>query len=258
MINTCILGDSQDVLKTIESNSVDMVITSPPYDNLRSYNGEIIWSFDVFKNIALELARVIKVGGVIVWNVADSTQNGSESLSSFKQTIFFNEVAGLKLHDTMIYAKENYVPLTHNRYEQSFEYLFCFSKCKPNTFNPIMLDCKTAGSKTSKRTFYQKSMDELPTIGNKNDCVKNKKIHPNIFYYPTGNKVDGHPAQFPYQLAADQIKTWTNEQDIVLDPFAGSGTSLIAARDLNRKFIGIEKVEKYHQLIVSRLSEKTI
>lgn len=258
MINTCILGDSQEMLKTIESNSIDMVITSPPYDNLRSYNGEVIWSFDVFKNIALELARVIKVGGVIIWNIADSTQNGSESLSSFKQAIFFNEVAGLRLHDTQIYGKENYVPLTHNRYEQSFEYLFCFSKGKPNIFNPIMIECKTAGSKTSKRTFYQKSTDETPVIGNKNDCVNDKKIHPNIFYYPTGNNIKGHPAQFPYQLAADQIKTWTNEQDIVLDPFAGSGTSLIAARDLNRKFIGIEKVEKYHQLIVSRLSEKTI
>ncbi len=258
MINTCILGDSQDVLKTIESNSIDMVITSPPYDNLRSYNGEIIWNFDVFKNIALELARVIKVGGVIVWNVADSVKNGSETLSSFKQAIFFNEVTGLRLHDTMIYLKNSYVPLNHNRYEQSFEYIFCFSKYSPKTFNPKKIPCVTAGTKRNRTNEKQNEQSYAMKKGG-HTIVKDTKIAPNHFIYDVGkNEKTMHNAPFPYQLAADQIKTWTNEQDIILDPFAGSGTSLIAARDLNRKFIGIEKVEKYHQLIVSRLSEKTI
>lgn len=254
-LNSCILGDSCEVLQTFPNESISMVLCSPPYDSLRVYNNTLEWNFEIFKKIALELSRVIKIGGVIIWNVADSTKDGSESLNSFRQALFFNEVAGLRLHDTMIYGKENYVPLTHNRYEQSFEYLFCFSKGKPSTFNPIMVDCKTAGSKTSKRTFYQKSNDEIPTLGNKNDCVKNQKIHPNIFYYSTGNDVKGHPAQFPYQLAADQISTWTNLLDIVLDPFAGSGTTLLAAKKLGRQYLGIEKVPEYYNLILKRLQE---
>ena len=137
MINTIQLGDCLDVMKLIPSNSVDMVLTSPPYDELRNYNKTLEWSFDVFKKVADELKRILKDNGVIIWVVGDSTTNGSESGTSFKQALYFKEI-GLNLYDTMIYRKLNFMPLTHKRYEQEFEYMFCFSKGVPKTFNPIM------------------------------------------------------------------------------------------------------------------------
>lgn len=146
-----ICGDCKEELKNINDNYVDLTITSPPYDNLRKYNG---YEFD-FENIAKEIYRVTKDGGVLIWIVADSTKNGSESGTSFKQALYFKEI-GFNLHDTMIYKKINYVPLNHNRYEQEFEYMFCFSKGKPKTFNPIKIPCKYAGQENwGKPTYYK-------------------------------------------------------------------------------------------------------
>ena len=130
-------GECSKLMGQIPSNSIDLIVTSPPYDNLRSYNG---YTFE-FENVANELYRVVKKGGVVVWVVGDSTKNGTESLTSFKQALYFKDL-GFNVHDTMIYQKANYIPLTHNRYEQSFEYMFVFSKGKPNTLNPIMIPCK--------------------------------------------------------------------------------------------------------------------
>ena len=124
--------DCIEGMKKLESEIIDLTITSPPYDNLRKYNG---YSFD-FENIAKELYRTTKKGGVAAWVVNDSTVKGSETGTSFKQALFFKEI-GFNLHDTMIFAKNNPVPLTHNRYEQQFEYMFILSKGKPKTFNGL-------------------------------------------------------------------------------------------------------------------------
>ena len=208
-------------MQGIEPNSIDLVVTSPPYDNLREYTG---YSFQ-FELVAMELLRVLKPGGVVIWVVGDATGSGSESGTSFKQALFFKEV-GFNLHDTMIYQKQNYTPLTHNRYEQSFEYMFCFSKGKPKTFNPIRVPCKNAGK------LEKYGGDRRPTFGKNHamrqyEAVKetnSDKIAPNIFCYSCGASKTGHPAPFPEQLATDQILTWSNEGDLVYDPFMGSGT----------------------------------
>lgn len=254
MINTIQLGDCKDVLKNIPDNSVDMVLTSPPYDELRNYNNSLNWDFDIFKQIAQELVRTLKEGGVIIWVVGDSTVNGSESLTSFKQAIYFNEL-GLNVYDTMIYRKLNFMPLTHRRYEQEFEYMFCFSKGIPKTFNPIMENCKYAGT-TASANVYKTNDDMLTSKGIY--TVKEEKIKGNIFEYHTGSLYTGeweHPAMFPYKLAEDQINSWTNESDIVLDPFSGSGTTCLASKRLSRKFIGIEKVERYYKMSLMRINE---
>ena len=139
-------GDCLEIMKEIPDGSVDLTVTSPPYDNLRTYNGNISqWSFAKFQGIAKELYRVTKQGGVVVWVVGDATVKGSETGTSFRQALYFKEI-GFNLHDTMIYRKLNPIPLTHNRYEQAFEYMFILSKGKPNTFNPIKIPCKTAGT----------------------------------------------------------------------------------------------------------------
>ena len=209
-------------------------------DNLRTYNG---YSFD-FEAVAKELFRVTKQGGVVVWVVGDATIKGSETGTSFRQALYFKEI-GFNLHDTMIYRKTNYVPLTHNRYEQEFEYMFVFSKGKPKTFNPIKTPCKTAGAKTSGRTFYQTNNQNIPTAGHKNNTVSVCKQKGNVWELSTNAGIKGHPAQFPEQLANDHIVSWSNEGDTVLDCFMGSGTTAKMAKANNRNYIGFELSKEY-------------
>lgn len=242
--------DCAETIANIDDCSVDLVVTSPPYDKLRLYNG---FSFD-FETVAQGLYRIVKVGGVVVWVVGDSTINGSESGTSFRQALYFISL-GFNLHDTMIYAKNNYIPLTHNRYEQQFEYMFVFSKGKPKTFNPIMVKCDGYGDTYNlKRKGYcatikegaQRRRDEVV-------IVNDTKISPNIFYYNCGSISTGHPAPFPEQLAADHISTWSNEWDIVYDPFSGSGTTCKIAHMLCRRWIGSEISSEYVQLANKRI-----
>jgi site-specific DNA-methyltransferase (adenine-specific) len=236
----------------IPDNFVDLTVTSPPYDNLRTYKGFV---FD-YKSMLKELYRITKDGGVVVWVVNDATIKGSETLTSFKQAIYAKEECGFNVHDTMIYEKINYIPLTHNRYEQCFEYMFVFSKGKPKTFNPIMIDCKTKGNNTDKRTFYQTNKQDKPTIGHNNVCVKNQKQNKNIWELSTNSGYKGHPAPFPEQLAKDHILSWSNENDIVFDPMCGSGTTCKEAYLLHRNFIGVDMSEEYiNTICIPRLKQ---
>jgi len=248
-------GDCLERMKEIESGAIDLTVTSPPYDNLRTYNGNNEqWCADVWKGVIQELYRITKPGGVVVWVVGDATIKGSETGTSFKQALFFKE-CGFNLYDTMIYRKQNYIPLTHKRYEQEFEYMFVFSKGKPKTFNPIMIECKTKGSKTKGRTFYQTNSQNKPTEGHKNDAVKDYKQKGNVWKVPTNAGTKGHPAQFPEQLANDHIMSWSNEGDLVLDPFMGSGTTGVACKNLDRNFIGIEMDEGYFDIASKRMEQ---
>ena len=251
-----IYGDCLKEMKEMPDKCIDCVVTSPPYDDLRNYKNTCNWNFDIFKEIAVELFRIVKDGGVIIWVVSDKTKNGSETGTSFKQALFFKEI-GFNLYDTMIYKKINYMPLTHRRYEQEFEYMFCFSKGKPKTFNPIKIPCKYAGTSTwGQSKFYKTSSDKLTP---KEKMVINEtKIKGNIFEYRTGSTQTGkikHPAVFPLNLAKDQVISWTNEGDLVLDCFMGSGTTGVACKELNRDFIGIEIVEEYFKVAKQRIEE---
>ena len=229
---------------------VDLTVTSPPYDGLRTYNG---YSFP-FEDIAKELFRITKEGGIVVWIVGDATKNGSESGTSFKQALYFMQ-CGFKLYDTMIYRKQNYIPLTHKRYEQEFEYMFVFSKGKPNTFNPIMIECKTKGSKTKGRTFYQTNNQNTPTEGHKNEAVKDYKQKGNVWQIPTNAGAKGHPAQFPEILANDHIISWSNEGDLIYDPFMGSGTTAKMSILNKRNWIGSEISSEYCEIIEERVKK---
>ena len=239
----------------LDDESVDLTITSPPYDNLRLYNGKSDFSFKKFKEIAIQLYRITKQGGVVVWVVGDATVKGSETGTSFKQALYFKEV-GFRLHDTMIYEKRNYIPLTHNRYEQCFEYMFVFSKGKPKTFNPIMIPCKTAGTINdhSSEKHYEATHSMRKREGK---VIVNKyKIHPNKFIYTvgSGDKTE-HNAPFPEQLVSDHILSWTNEGDIVFDPMCGSGTTLKMASLNKRKFIGFDINSKYCDISKRRVEK---
>lgn len=249
-MNEVILGDCLEVMKTMPDKSVDLVVTSPPYDNLRDYKGYI---FD-FEGIARELLRLIKDGGVVVWVVGDATIDGSESGTSFKQALFFKEI-GFNLHDTMIYMKINPIPLTHRRYEQVFEYMFILSKGKPKTFNPLIIKTKNPNKEETRqgRSILDKKQARRHK-GREWGKTKESKFHENVFSYVVGQNKNGHPATFPEQLVQDQIYTWSNENEIVLDPFSGSGTTPVIAKQMGRDFIGIEISPEYVKIAQDRLS----
>lgn len=247
--------DCLEGMKRIPDSSVDMVVTSPPYDNLRTYNG---YCFD-FENIAKELYRVIKQGGIVVWIVGDATIDGDETGASFRQALFFKE-CGFKLNDTMIWLKKNPMPtMASTRYTQSFEYMFVFSKGQTVTFNPVMVPCIHAGEDNT--SFRERGNDGNPNMQRKQKviAVKDKRMEYNVWRVMTEQQKLKHPAVFPEKIAADHIRSWSNEGDVVLDPFMGSGTTAKVARALGRHYIGFEISKEYCEIIKERLEKsKTI
>lgn len=247
--NQIYLGDCLSVMQEIDDKSMDLTVTSPPYDNLRSYDNSLLWNEEIWKNIIKQLHRITKDGGIVVWVVGDATINGSETGTSFKQALYAKE-CGFNLHDTMIFKKE--IPtwnITSLRYKQNIEYMFIFSRGRVKTFHPIE-DIKV------------KNMSPRKILNNRNGAREYSIYTPkkeytcrgNVWEYSVGGKSIGHPAVFPEKLAIEHILSWSNEGDLVFDPFLGSGTTCLAAKNLNRQFIGIEKEEKYFNIAKERLN----
>lgn len=253
--NSIIEGNCVNVMKQFEDNSIDLTLTSPPYDNLRTYKGYVF----PFEDIAKELYRITKDGGIVVWVVNDATIKGSETGTSFKQALYFMKI-GFNLHDTMIFQKTNPIPqIYRKRYNGIFEYMFVFSKGSVKTHNPIKIDCLHAGLELNGTTYKNYSKGEQKR-GKMAKPVKNKKIKGNIWEYVVGKKAEdqeakGHPAPFPMALARDHITSWTNEGDLVLDPMNGSGTTCLSALQLGRGFIGIDMSKEYCELARKRIDE---
>jgi site-specific DNA-methyltransferase (adenine-specific) len=239
-------GDCIDVMKHLPGGSVDLTVTSPPYDNLRTYNG-FEWDFEA---TAKELYRVTKQGGVVVWVVGDSTVKGSETGTSFKQALFFKE-CGFSLHDTMIWRKTNPMPkVKTKRYFDVFEYMFIFSKGTPKTFNPIMQQCKMGGKKYDSTC---KNMGGENGRTKKSFVLNNERYKDNIWDIAIAQNKTTHPAVFPEQIANDHIISWSNEGDTILDCFMGSGTTGKMAKLNNRKYIGFEVSKEYCEIANNRI-----
>lgn len=251
-INKIYNESNLDTMVKMPNDFIDLTVTSPPYDDLRDYNG---YSFD-FESIAKELFRVTKDGGVVVWVVGDATIKGSETGTSFKQALYGIE-CGFRLHDTMIYKKNSYPFPPSNRYHQQFEYMFVFSKGSPKSFNGLKQDTK-----------WRKSQKEISTTRQKDGSTKemkyakgkSKRLMDNVWDLNTGymrstkDKVAyQHSAIFPEQLANDHIISWSNENDLVYDPFMGSGTTAKMAKLNNRNYIGSEISKEYCNIANERL-----
>ena len=239
-----------DTMKRMPDNFIDLTVTSPPYDNLRDYKG---YCFP-FEDIAKELYRVTKQGGVVVWVVNDATINGSETGSSFKQALFFIQ-CGFNLHDTMIWEKHT-IPQNGNRYESAFEYMFVVSKGKPKTFNPIKVKKIYTDNRKTKK--YQRDKEGIEQSGNVPQITE--KIDYNIWKIDVGGGIvtndknaHKHPAIFPDELAKKHIYSWSNEGELVYDPFMGSGTTAKMAHLQKRKWIGSEISNEYVQIAEKRL-----
>ena len=244
-------GDCLEVMKQINNNSVDLIVTSPPYDNLRDYNG---YTFD-FESIANELFRIIKQGGVVVWIISDATIKGSETGTSFKQALYFKEI-GFSLHDTMIWEKDTFSFPHNNRYRSVFEYMFVFSKGKPTTTNLIQDKINKYAGSSVHGTSRGKDGITFRKSNDKKSVVKDLGVRYNVWHLSNEkNNRYGHPAPFPEKLAEDHILSWSNKGDLVLDPMCGSGTTLKMVKKNNRNYIGIEISEEYCKIAKARIGE---
>lgn len=247
-------GDCIDVMQDLirEGVKVDLTVTSPPYDNLRTYNGTCEWNFDIFKKVAKCLYDITADGGVVVWVVSDATYKGSETGTSFKQALYFKDI-GFNLYDTMIWQKPSPQVPTEGRYYDVFEYMFIISKGKPKTLN-LLKDRKnvSAGMVSNKETRSCKE-DRKKKEGKRVVGEFSRRF--NVWNISRGKSNTLHPAVFPEQLANDHILSWSNECDLVLDCFMGSGTTGKMALLNNRRFIGIEKVDEYFEISDKRIKE---
>ena len=254
------LGDCLERMKEIPDGSIDLTVTSPPYDNLRTYNGNnALWGEHVWRDVIAELYRVTADGGVVVWIVGDATINGSETGTSFKQALYFKEI-GFNLHDTMIYEKNGTGACgSNNCYWQTFEYMFVFTKGKIKTVHRLDngKPRTKGGIKTGRIT-----KDGIQKVEKRSDAEGKLQLRSNIWRYnvgfTSGDDKTGHPAVFPELLAQDHVLSWSNEGDVVFDPFMGSGTTAKMALLNNRNFIGIELDEGYFKIAQDRINQAVV
>jgi site-specific DNA-methyltransferase (adenine-specific) len=242
-------GNNIEFMQELDSNCIDLTLTSPPYDDLRTYN---CYSFD-FENTAKQLYRITRCGGAVVWIVNDSSTDNNESGTSFRHALYFKEI-GFKLYDTMIWHKPNPMPLNHRRYEQSFEYMFVLVKDYLKTFNPIKIDSSTGG-KLQSGTQIERDGTRKPKTGN-GKATSDKKLLHNVWSNIGVGHTDGfHPAVFPERLAEQHILTFSETNDVVYDPFLGSGTTGKMAVINRRKFIGIDISQEYVEYAKNRIDK---
>ena len=258
LIDQILCGDSAVVLAEIPDESIDLVVTSPPYDDIRDYHG---YTF-AFEAIAQQLYRVMKVGGVVVWVVGDGTDDGEETGTSFRQALYFKEI-GFKLHDTMIYLKNSFSRPATNRCHQVFEYMFVLSKGTPKTFH-VIKDRKILSTHSGRASIRQKD-GSLKHSGENLHRTEEFAGRFNVWQYKTGHShssedkfAEAHPAIFPEALARDHIITWSNEGDVILDPFIGSGTTAKMAHLLQRHYIGIDISPDYCKMAKKRVSQQSL
>lgn len=238
--------DALTLMGGLPDGCIDLIVTSPPYDNLRTYNG---YTFD-FEPIAHESYRVLKDGGVLVWVVGDSVVNGSEALTSMRQALYFVDACGFRMHDTMIWRKVS-PGYMQKRYNHAFEYMLVLSKQEPETFNGQMRRNKRAGATSGGGTRTKNGFVSKPSI------VAEFGLYENVWDIAAGNNGDdetGHPAVFPEELAERHILTWSNPGDVVLDYFMGSGTTAKMARNNGRRYIGCDISLEYVELARKRLA----
>ncbi len=253
-VNTVYCTDALSLLARLPDNSIDLVVTSPPYDNLREYNG---YTFD-FQPIARETYRVMKPGGVVVWVVGDATINGSETLTSMRQALYFVDVCGFRMHDTMIYQKDSYPFPDTSRYYQQWEYMFVMSKGEPHITNLLRQKAKySAPNKSASQRQADGSITKL-----KYKTANETRVLDNVWPISSGymrTTADtfayDHPAMFPEELAERHILTWSNAGDVVLDYFGGSGTTAKMARKLGRDYIYCDVSADYCQIARRRLAQ---
>lgn len=251
-MNRIEIGDNREILPRWinEGVRVHQVVTSPPYDRLRVYGRDRGWHFET---TAHHLYQILAPGGVVCWNVNDSVVDGAETLTSARQKLYFADVVGFRVHDTMIYEKRNFSHPERDRYHQLFEYVFVLSKGRPRCFHPIKDKPNTAAGLPGSVG--------INTVTQRDGSKALRRRRVNVPFGMRGNVWRGktrgqeemcrrlpHPAMMPRWLAADLIRSWSNPGDLILDPFAGAGTTAGQADRLGRRWLACDSDPRCRRL----------
>ncbi|USN94888.1 MAG: transcriptional repressor LexA [Candidatus Nomurabacteria bacterium] len=255
-LNKVVCGDCVDVMKNIPDNSVDMVVTSPPYDDVRNYNG---FSFNLH-DTGKEIFRILKDGGVVAMVIQDQTKNFGKSLTSFRTIVDWVDNIGFKLFETVIYRKHGTEGAWWKyRFRVDHEYMPIFIKGeRPSYFNKENLKIPSKhGGKVMTGSGNRKT--DGTTTKTVTRPINLNKCRGTIWdYLNAGDKNPlkrKHPAVFPDQIPVDFIDCFCPPKGIVLDPFVGSGSTLVAAKKLGRNYIGIDISQEYCDLTEERLKK---
>jgi len=258
-INQIICGDNVEVMKTFESESVDLVVTSPPYDNIRDYEG---YRMDLHA-VGGEINRILKDGGICAMVIQDGTKNFGKSLTAFKTIVDWCDSFDFKLFETVIYKKHGTAGAWWSkRFRVDHEYIPLFLKGKrPQYFDKENLKIPSKhGGKTM--TGCATRLTNGKTLKAKKVVINKMKCRGTLWDYTTcgdGSKLKHkHPATFPNMLPYDIIECFCPPGGVVLDPFNGSGTTCVAAKSLGRNYVGIDMSKNYCDIARERVGCETI
>lgn len=253
-LNVIYHSDCVEGMKRLPDNSVDLIVTSPPYDNLREYNG---YSFDLHET-GKEIYRVLKEGGIAVVVIQDQTKDFAKSLTSFKVIIDWCDNIGFKLFETLIYRKHGTEGAWWvKRFRVDHEYMPIFLKGKkPQYFDkePVKIKSKHGG-KVMTGSGNRKSNGE--TTDTVTRPINDTKCPGTVWdYLMAGDKNPlkrKHPAVFPDKIPLDFIRVFCPPGGVVLDPFMGSGSTAVAAILTGRNYIGYDISSEYIEIANERI-----
>lgn len=255
--------DCEKGMKRLPEESIHLIFTSPPYADLRKYakippDHYVEW----FLPKAQQIFTILRPDGSFFLNINDRIVQGERHPFVFELALALRREVGFKWIDTLIWVKTNPMPgRRKNKFKDSFEYIFHFAKQENIQFFPERVRQPTKVG-TKKRLSRLKGNDfercySLTGSGHgvlKTQLNKDNSLPSNVLLLSTETRNRGHPAVFPEKLPAFFIQAFTNEGDIVLDPFSGVATVAKVAKDLNRRFIGFEVVETYFHTGNERLN----
>lgn len=266
-VNKIICGDVKDILPQMPSNSVDLIVTSPPYADKRKNiyntvpsNKYVEW----FLPITSELKRILKDNGSFVLNIKEKAENGERHTYVIELILKMKKEGWLWVEEYIWHKKNCYPGKWPNRFRDAWERCLHFTKQKKVKMfqEAVMIPIGNWGegrlknlSEKDRIRFESRSKSGFGK--NISNWLKRDKVYPtNVLHLATECSNKNHSATFPVALPSWFIKLFTQEGDIVLDPFIGSGTTAIACIQLNRKYIGIEIKEEYHKLAMERIKKE--
>ena len=251
-------GDCADVLAALAPVRADLIITSPPYDGIRDYEGASA-AYD-FHRCAAPIAAALTDGGVMAWHTNDGVVNGGYTNTSLKAALHFCEDLGLVMHDRIIVDRMGLGAFAADRWFQNWDYCWILSKGKPKTFNALEGEPNVSEGKVRRnRVDGLRNADGAPKLTFKTlPATPKTSKRRAIWRINSGSQAQAfhgdisHPAPMPMRLAQDLISAYSNPDDLVLDPFAGSGTAAYAAMMMGRRAIGIEVHKPYLDEAIER------